>query len=41
MIINQDKLYGAKPMCPMYGIKLRSHGVSYGMSEAVVDLRII
>ena len=40
MIINQDKLYDAKPMCPMYGIKLRSHGVSYGMSHGGYDVRI-
>jgi hypothetical protein len=41
MIINQNKLYEEKPMCPMYGIKLQSHGVSYGLSEAAVDLQII
>ena len=41
MIINQNKLYDAKPMSPMYNIKLRSHGVSYGLSEAYVDLRAI
>ena len=40
MIINQSKLYAAKPMCPMYRIKLRSHGVSYGMSEGGYDVRI-
>ena len=40
MIINQDKLYDAKPMCPMYNIKLRAHGVSYGLSEAGYDIRI-
>jgi dCTP deaminase len=40
MIINQNKLYDAKPMCPMYNIKLRSHGVSYGLSEAGYDIRI-
>ena len=40
MIINQNKLYAEKPMCPMYGIKLRAHGVSYGLSEAGYDIRI-
>lgn len=40
MIINQNKLYDAKPMCPMYNTKLRSHGVSYGLSEAGYDIRI-
>lgn len=40
MIINQQKLYDAKPMSPMYSIKLRRHGVSYGMSEAGYDISI-
>lgn len=40
MIINQNKLYDAKPMSPMFNIKLRSHGVSYGLSEAGYDIRI-
>lgn len=40
MIINQDKLFDAKPMSPMYDMKLRRHGVSYGMSEAGYDISI-
>jgi dCTP deaminase len=40
MIINKDKLYDAKPMTPMYRMKLREHGVSHGMSEGGYDVRI-
>ena len=40
MIINQEKLFDAKPMCPMYRMKLQNHGVSYGMSEGGYDVRI-
>lgn len=40
MIINQDKLFDAKPMSPMFRMKLREHGVSYGMSEGGYDVRI-
>lgn len=40
MIINGRKLYDARPVFPMAGMKLREHGVSYGLSEAGYDLRI-
>ena len=40
MIINQNKLYEAKPLRPMYQSKFRAHGVSHGMSEAGYDIRI-
>lgn len=40
MIINQNKLYEAKPLCPMYQSKFRANGVSHGMSEAGYDIRI-
>jgi len=34
MILNGQKLYDAKPVSPMAGMKLREHGVSYGLGEA-------
>lgn len=40
MILNGRKLYDAKPVSPMAGMKLREHGVSYGLGEAGYDLRI-
>ena len=40
MIINGCKLYDARPVSPMAGMKLREHGVSYGLAEAGYDLRI-
>jgi hypothetical protein len=40
MILNGRKLYDARPLSPMSGMKLREHGVSYGLSEAGYDLRI-
>ena len=40
MILNGRKLYDARPLSPMSGMKLREHGVSYGLAEAGYDLRI-
>lgn len=40
MILNGRKLYDAKPVSPMLGMKLRDHGVSYGLTEAGYDVRI-
>jgi len=40
MICNGQKLYGTRPLNPMAGMKLKEHGVSYGLSEAGYDLRI-
>jgi dCTP deaminase len=40
MIINGRQLYDARPLSPMSGMKLREHGVSYGLAEAGYDLRI-
>lgn len=40
MIVNQDRLYETKVLCPMYRMKLREHGVSHGMSEGGYDVRI-
>jgi dCTP deaminase len=40
MICNGKKLYAKKPVFPIVGIKLRKHGVSFGLSEAGYDLRI-
>ena len=40
MIINQETLYRAEPVWPLYTQKYRLHGVSYGMSEAGYDIRI-
>lgn len=41
MICNGMKLYAAKPLKPMETKKIREHGVSYGLSEAGYDLRIM
>jgi dCTP deaminase len=40
VIINGRKLYDARPLTPMASMKLREHGVSYGLAEAGYDLRI-
>jgi dCTP deaminase len=40
MIINGDSLLDAYPLQPMYDAKYKSHGVSYGLSEAGYDIRI-
>ena len=40
MICNGRKLYDTRPLSPMSAMKLREHGVSYGLSEAGYDLRI-
>jgi dCTP deaminase len=40
MIINGRKLYDTRPLTPMADMKLKEHGVSYGLSEAGYDLRI-
>lgn len=40
MIRNGSGLLGAKPVKPMMTGKMKSHGVSYGLSEAGYDLRI-
>lgn len=40
MIINQKFLIDADPVAPMLDQKFRSHGVSYGLSEAGYDIRI-
>lgn len=40
MICNGKTLYAAQPVTPMSDVKLREHGVSYGLSEAGYDLRI-
>lgn len=40
MIVNGRKLFEARPMSPMVSMKLREHGVSYGLAEAGYDLRI-
>ena len=40
MICNGRKLYDTRPLTPMAGMKLKEHGVSYGLSEAGYDLRI-
>jgi dCTP deaminase len=40
MIVNQAALLKAHPVTPMASIKMREHGVSYGMSEAGYDIRI-
>lgn len=40
MIINSQCLFEAKPLKPMAHMKLRSHGVSYGLAEAGYDIRI-
>jgi dCTP deaminase len=40
MIVNGQSLLQQRPLSPMAGMKLRQHGVSYGLSEAGYDLRI-
>jgi dCTP deaminase len=40
MICNGHSLLKAEPLSPMSPIKIRSHGVSFGMSEAGYDIRI-
>lgn len=40
MIRNGRKLYDNRPITPMSAMKLKQHGVSYGLSEAGYDLRI-
>jgi len=40
MILNGRKLYDARPLSPMSGMKLREHGVSYGLAEVGYDVRI-
>lgn len=40
MIINRNKLHDACPLVPMAAMKLKDHGVSYGLSEAGYDIRI-
>jgi dCTP deaminase len=40
MIVNGRSLLAAKPLSPTLDRKYRSHGVSYGLSEAGYDIRI-
>lgn len=40
MICNGSELLQEQPLSPMFTDKRRSHGVSYGMSEAGYDIRI-
>jgi len=40
MIINQRELRDAQPLRPLMEEKMKSNGVSYGMSEAGYDVRI-
>jgi dCTP deaminase len=40
MILNGRQLYDARPLSPMSGMKLREHGVSYGLAEVGYDVRI-
>lgn len=40
MIINRDALLATQALIPMYATKVRSHGVTHGMSEAGYDIRI-
>lgn len=40
MIINQKSLIDCVPVTPMFTVKGRSHGVSFGLSEAGYDIRI-
>jgi dCTP deaminase len=40
MIVNGKSLYRCAPLDPMLDSKMRSHGVSYGLAEAGVDIRI-
>lgn len=39
-VVNRTRLVDAKPLRPMPRLKLREHGVSYGLSEAGYDIRI-
>jgi dCTP deaminase len=40
MIVNGKSLYRRAPLDPMLDSKVKSHGVSHGLSEAGYDLRI-
>lgn len=40
MIVNGKSLLAAAPLDPMVQTKMREHGVSYGLAEAGVDIRI-
>jgi dCTP deaminase len=40
MIVNGSKLLTARPVEPMMKIKMKKHGVSFGLSEAGYDIRI-
>ncbi len=40
MIINQIELLKAAPIVDMHHLKLKAHGVSYGLTEAGYDIRI-
>jgi dCTP deaminase len=40
MIVNGSKLLTASPVEPMMKIKMKKHGVSFGLSEAGYDIRI-
>lgn len=40
MIINGKTLLEYAPIIPMESVKIRQHGVSYGLSEAGYDIRI-
>jgi dCTP deaminase len=40
MIVNGSKLITASPVEPMMKIKMKKHGVSFGLSEAGYDIRI-
>ena len=40
MIINQNSLLGVAPIKNMLGTKEKAHGVSHGLSEAGLDIRI-
>lgn len=40
MILNGRKLYDVRPLTPMASMKVREHGVSYGLAGAGYDLRI-
>jgi dCTP deaminase len=41
MIVNGSKLLTASPVSPMVKIKMKKHGVSFGLSEAGYDIRIM
>jgi dCTP deaminase len=41
MIVNGSKLLTASPVSPMMKIKMKKHGVSFGLSEAGYDIRIM